>query len=50
MTTGDELNGRINIGNPGEFTMLRLANLILELSGANSDIQMLPLLLDSNLR
>lgn len=31
--------GPINIGNPGEFTMLELADLVVELTGANSVIE-----------
>ena len=32
MATEDEFTGPVNIGNPGEFTMLELAHLVLELS------------------
>jgi nucleoside-diphosphate-sugar epimerase len=35
--------GPVNIGNPGEFTMLELANLVLEISGASSTIEYRPL-------
>jgi len=35
--------GPINIGNPGEFTMLELAQRVLELTGSKSDIVFLPL-------
>ena len=35
--------GPVNIGNPGEFTMLELAQLVLELTGSKSQIQHLPL-------
>jgi len=35
--------GPINIGNPGEFTMLEFAQRVLELTGSKSDIVFLPL-------
>ena len=35
--------GPINIGNPGEFTMLELAQRVLELTGSKSNIVFLPL-------
>jgi len=35
--------GPINIGNPGEFTMLELAQRVLELTGSKSEIVFLPL-------
>ncbi|MFP5578013.1 MAG: NAD-dependent epimerase/dehydratase family protein [Acidimicrobiia bacterium] len=35
--------GPINIGNPGEFTMLELAQLVLELTGSSSEIVHEPL-------
>jgi len=38
METGDEVTGPINIGNPGEFTMLELAELVLEVTGSRSGI------------
>ena len=38
MATGDEFTGPVNLGNPGEFTMLELANLVLELTGSTSRI------------
>ena len=38
MNTEDEFTGPVNLGNPGEFTMLELANLVLELTGSKSDI------------
>ena len=33
MDTPDDVTGPINLGNPGEFTMLELAHIILELTG-----------------
>ncbi len=38
MNTPDEVTGPINLGNPGEFTMLELAQLILELTGSKSKL------------
>ena len=41
--TDDEFIGPLNIGNPGEFTMLQLAEAILKLSGSKSKIIHQPL-------
>lgn len=38
MRTPDEVTGPINLGNPGEFTMLELAETIVELTGSSSKI------------
>ncbi|WP_167609236.1 UDP-glucuronic acid decarboxylase family protein [Maribellus sediminis] len=43
MNTGDDCIGPINIGNPGEFTMLELASEILDITGSKSKIIHLPL-------
>lgn len=43
MDTPAEFTGPINIGNPEEFTMLELAELILRLSGSNSKLKYKPL-------
>lgn len=43
MNTGDEFIGPVNIGNPKEFTMLELAQIILELTESKSKILHLPL-------
>ena len=43
MKSEDALTGPVNIGNPGEFTMLELANLVIELTGSKSKIRHLPL-------
>jgi UDP-glucuronate decarboxylase len=40
-TTGEV--GPVNLGNPGEFTMLELAEKVLELTGSSSTIEHLPL-------
>ncbi|TIX30831.1 MAG: SDR family oxidoreductase, partial [Mesorhizobium sp.] len=46
MHTADDVTGPINLGNPVEFTMLELANLMIELSGSRSKIKFLPLPVD----
>lgn len=43
MATEDSVTGPINIGNPGEFTMLELAREILDITGSKSKIVHLPL-------
>jgi UDP-glucuronate decarboxylase len=43
MDTGDELPGPVNIGNPGEFSMLELANKVIELTGSKSRLVRMPL-------
>ena len=42
MDTGPEFTGPVNIGNPGEFTMLELAELVLRLVGGRSKLRHLP--------
>lgn len=36
MNSPDDLTGPVNLGNPGEFTMIELAETILELTGSRS--------------
>ena len=43
MNSPDDFIGPVNIGNPYEFTMLELANLVKELTGSNSKIVYRPL-------
>lgn len=43
MNSREGFTGPVNIGNPGEFTMLELAELILELTGSKSKLVFLPL-------
>src|SRR5476649_740852 len=43
MNTPDDFTGPINIGNPNEFTILQLAELVLELTGSKSKIVFKPL-------
>ena len=38
MATSESVTGPINLGNPNEFSMLELANLVIELTGSKSDI------------
>jgi UDP-glucuronate decarboxylase len=43
MNTDDSFTGPVNIGNPGEFTMLELAQNIIDLTGAKSKLVFMPL-------
>ncbi len=43
MDSSDEITGPINIGNPGEFTMLELAETIIKLTGSKSELVFKPL-------
>jgi UDP-glucuronate decarboxylase len=43
MDTGDEITGPINLGNPVEFTMMELAETVVELTGSKSLIEFKPL-------
>ncbi len=43
MNTKDEFIGPVNIGNPGEFNMLELAEKIIKITGSKSKITYLPL-------
>jgi len=43
MGSPSEVTGPINIGNPVEFTMIELAQLVIELTGSKSAIEHLPL-------
>lgn len=44
MNADDDFFGPVNIGNPGEFTILQLAQMVIDLTGSNSkiDFQTLP--------
>jgi UDP-glucuronate decarboxylase len=42
MGTGPDFTGPVNIGNPGEFTMLALAETVLRLAGGKSKLKYLP--------
>jgi UDP-glucuronate decarboxylase len=43
MQTSDDIIGPINIGNPGEFTILQLAKMIIKMTGSSSEIVYMPL-------
>jgi Nucleoside-diphosphate-sugar epimerases len=43
MNTGDDFTGPVNIGNPGEFSILELANEVIRLTGSKSKIIFKPL-------
>ena len=43
MATGSDVTGPVNIGNPGEFTILQLAEMVIELTGSKSKIVKRPL-------
>ncbi len=43
MASGDELTGPINTGNPGEFTILELADAVLDITGSKSELIYQPL-------
>jgi UDP-glucuronate decarboxylase len=38
-----DFTGPVNVGNPGEFTMLQLAQLVLQMTGSKSELVFLPL-------
>ena len=43
MATDDAVTGPVNLGNPGEFTMIELARLVIELTGSSSQLEFHPL-------
>jgi UDP-glucuronate decarboxylase len=43
MNSDDSITGPINLGNPGEYTVMELAETVLELAGSRSEIKFLPL-------
>lgn len=43
MNSPDDVVGPINLGNPGEFSMRDLANMVLELTGSSSPLEFRPL-------
>ena len=43
MATGDDVTGPVNVGNPGEFTILQLAENVIELTNSKSKIIRMPL-------
>ena len=46
MDTPDNITGPINLGNPTEFTIRQLAEIIIELTGSSSKIKFLPAVSD----
>ncbi len=46
MDTSEEVTGPLNLGNPGEFTIHELAELVIELTGSASKIIFMPLPVD----
>jgi UDP-glucuronate decarboxylase len=43
MFTPPKITGPINLGNPVEFTMLQLAQKVIEITNSNSPLEFLPL-------
>jgi UDP-glucuronate decarboxylase len=43
MNTADDFTGPVNLGNPNEFTIAELAELVIELTGSKSKIDYQPL-------
>ncbi|MBQ9438890.1 MAG: dTDP-glucose 4,6-dehydratase, partial [Lachnospiraceae bacterium] len=43
MESREDFTGPVNLGNPGEFTMLELAEIVVKLTGSRSKIVHLPL-------
>ncbi len=43
MNTGDEFTGPVNVGNPDEFTMRELAEMIIRLTGSSSTLKFMEL-------
>jgi UDP-glucuronate decarboxylase len=43
MNTPDEFIRPVNLGNPGEFTIIELAEIVLKLTGSNSKLVYKPL-------
>ncbi len=50
MDSGPEVTGPINLGNPGEFTIGELANIVIEKTNSDSKIDYLPLPVDDPIR
>jgi UDP-glucuronate decarboxylase len=50
MHSGDEVTGPINLGNPGEFTIAELADLVIEQTGTRAGIEYRPLPQDDPVR
>jgi UDP-glucuronate decarboxylase len=50
MGTQHAVTGPVNLGNPGEFTIAELADLVIELTGTSSPVERLPLPADDPVR
>ena len=50
MGTPHAVTGPVNLGNPGEFTIAELADLVTELTGTSSRVERLPLPADDPVR
>jgi UDP-glucuronate decarboxylase len=50
MGTPHNVTGPVNLGNPGEFTIAELADLVIELTGTTSPVEQLPLPADDPVR
>ncbi|MCB1731116.1 MAG: SDR family oxidoreductase [Halieaceae bacterium] len=50
MNSGNEVTGPINLGNPNEFTIRQLAELIIEITGSKSELEYKPLPTDDPLQ
>jgi UDP-glucuronate decarboxylase len=50
MATPDDVTGPMNLGNPGEFTMLELAEKVIAMTGSKSEIVFKPLPADDPVR
>jgi len=50
MNTRSDVTGPINLGNPGEFTIGELANIVIEKTNSDSKIDYLPLPVDDPIR
>lgn len=50
MKSGDDVSGPINLGNPGEFTIAELADLVLAATGSEAGIEYRPLPQDDPIR
>ena len=46
MSTDKEFTGPVNLGNPNEFSIKELANMVVELTGSKSDLVFEPLPVD----
>jgi UDP-glucuronate decarboxylase len=50
MNSGREITGPINLGNPGEFTIGDLANIVIDMTNSESTVEYLPLPVDDPIR